>query len=131
MRIMEIYSKQNVGNNNSNNDSNFLEILDIWKFLSMCSRISREILDNFWPIFFQFDLYVGHKCLDRLILTVKPQCIVLTTYNISEFWTAFVTNCHDLYADRLIREFISYKKKKNNNAILLVSNEHIVPERSV
>jgi hypothetical protein len=25
------------------------------------SRISREILDTFWHLFFEFDLYTGHK----------------------------------------------------------------------
>ncbi len=29
------------------------------------SRKSREILDNFWPIFFQFDLNAGHKSCDQ------------------------------------------------------------------
>ncbi len=31
------------------------------------SRISREILDKFWTIFSQFDLYAGHQKLTILL----------------------------------------------------------------
>ena len=61
------------------------------------SRISREILDRFWRIFFSFDLYAG-QYLVLCSTQVKTKNVLLKVH-------------FDLYAGRLIREYIRYSPK--------------------
>ena len=56
--------------------------------------MSREILDIFWPIFFQFDLYAG-------------QYLVLNSTQLKTI-NMLLKVQFDLYAGRLIREYIRY-----------------------
>ncbi len=76
-------------------------------------RISREILDEIRPKFYQLDLYAGHNFLDQKRFFIDYLSVLSLFSKFEEdfkilildhFWHLFFQ--FDLYADRLIREYI-------------------------
>jgi hypothetical protein len=69
------------------------------------SRISREILDEFWALFYEFDLYAGHKIVFHKLLFSpylgnKPSLFHLNQVNF--FWN-FGQFLPFIFSIRLIR----------------------------